>query len=118
MAAAGLAARLEFPESVPARAVRGEFRRHLLLVVKEGLNNIIKHAEATSVSLRLHLREEQLELCLADNGRGLPTETPARSGNGLGNMRQRIVELGGTFELQSQLGNGTEIKIVVPLPPV
>ena len=117
LSSAGLAARLEFPESVPARVVPGEFRRHLLLVIKEGLHNTFKHAEATSVSLQLCLRGDQLELCLADNGRGFSNGLHSRSGNGLGNMQQRIAELGGSFEIQSHTENGTEIKIRVTLPP-
>lgn len=109
---------LDFPEAVPARPVTGLFRRHLLLLTKEALQNVAKHAGASRVALRLALAGDQLELSVADNGRGLPGKGETPFGNGLTNMRQRVAELGGAFDLKSQPGNGAEIRIVVPLPAV
>ncbi len=109
---------LDFPEAVPARPVTGLFRRHLLLLTKEALQNVAKHAGASRVSLRLALAGDHLELSVADNGRGLPGNGETPFGNGLTNMRQRVAELGGSFDLKSQPGNGTEIRVTAPLPAV
>lgn len=107
---------LEFPEGVPARTVTGLFRRHLLLLVKEALHNVAKHAAATRVEMRLTLESDNLELRIADDGRGFPMDGESRWGTGLANMRQRATELNGTFDLHSTPGKGTTIRVLVPLP--
>ncbi len=107
----------DFPEAVPDRIVTGLFRRHLLLLVKEGLQNVIKHAGAHHVRLRLALPGERLELTISDDGRGLADAEGSARGNGLPNMRYRVSELNGSFDLRSAPGQGTEIRIDVPLPP-
>lgn len=107
--------RFDFPETVPPQTVRGHFRRHLLLLVKEALHNVMKHAKATAVQMRLAAYQERLELEIADNGCGLETAQTANSGNGMANMRHRVAELKGSLALTSQPGTGTRIKIVVPM---
>src|SRR5207247_8941919 len=105
----------DFPEAVPPRSVSGAFRRHLLLLVKEALQNVVKHAAAKQVRMRLALAEGRLELSIADDGRGLPPNGSTASGHGLPNMRHGVSELKGSFELISQPGHGTEIRVIVPL---
>jgi ligand-binding sensor domain-containing protein/signal transduction histidine kinase len=107
--------RFDFPETVPSRTVTGLFRRHLVLLMKESLQNVSKHAAANAVSVRVSLREGSLELSIADDGRGFPVDSTRRFGNGLTNMRQRVSELKGTFQLNSQAGEGAEIRVVVPM---
>lgn len=124
-AATSLQVRFDFPDAVPPRRVSGVFRRHLLLLVKEALQNIIKHAAASQVRFRLAHSDGLLELRIADNGRGfsLKNETGNGSadgphpGNGLDNMRHRVTELNGTFDLQSESGKGTELRVSIPLTP-
>ncbi len=111
----GVTVELNFPETVPSRAVTGLFRRHPVLVLKEALQNVSKHSGAKRVSVRLALAERSLELSITDDGIGLGTKPKARTGHGLGNMRQRVVELKGTLELNSPPGKGTQIRIIVPL---
>ncbi len=105
---------LDFPETVPARTVTGLFRRHLVLVMKEALQNVTKHANARQVHIRLTLRETGLEWSVRDNGRGLPPENLRPSGNGLANMRHRVSELNGILEIESMPGGGTEVRGAVP----
>jgi len=106
---------LDFPEVVPPLAVSGLFRRHLLLLVKEALQNVMKHANAKQVRMRLALRDSILGLSIADDGCGLPVNGLARTGNGLPNMRHRVAELAGSLELISRPGEGTEIRVTVRL---
>jgi len=107
--------RFDFPEAVSDRPVTGLFRRHVVMVLKEALQNVSKHAGAQSVRLRLAAEKETLELDIADDGRGLPKSGTRRFGNGLTNMRQRVEELKGTFRIDSEPGKGTEIRVVIPL---
>ena len=107
--------RLEFPAAFPERRVSAIFRRNLLLVMKEALHNIIKHAEASEVSVRLAIEGAHLGLRIWDNGCGFEPSKRDDAGNGLGNMQKRIRDLGGAFSLRSTPGQGTLIEVRVPL---
>lgn len=117
LGAAGLTCRLDFPSPVPVQPLSAEARHHLFLAVKEALNNVVKHAQATEVSLRLRLDNRTLTLVLADNGRGFAAAEPGSSGlgNGLPSLRERITSLGGEFTLDSVPGRGTRIEFKVPV---
>ncbi len=117
-AAASVPVRFEFPATVPPQRVTGAFRRHLLLLVKEALRNIVKHAEARQVCLGLVLRDRVLELRISDDGRGfgqLDGNNGGHGGNGLNNMRQRAAALNGSLTLESAPGKGTQLRATIPL---
>ena len=107
--------RLEFPAAFPERRVSAIFRRNLLLVMKEALHNIIKHAEASEVSVQLAIEGTHLGLRIWDNGCGFEPSKRDGAGNGLGNMQKRVRDLGGEFSLRSTPGQGTVIDVSVPL---
>jgi signal transduction histidine kinase len=93
-------------------------RHHLYLVVREALNNIIRHAHAKTVCFTLTLQERTLTLVLSDDGVGFdpsPDAIPAGerlfSGNGLSNMRKRMDEIGGTLEIISAPGRSTTLTL-------
>ncbi len=104
---------LEFPEEIPSIPIDGDARHQITLSVREGLANIVRHARATCVEARLEFTDKTVLLSLKDNGRGFNPETVA--GNGLGNMRSRMEQIGGTFQCISHPGAGTEIRFCVPL---
>lgn len=81
-------------------------------IVQEALVNVIRHAKATSCTVRLVCRD-QLSVDVLDDGRGLLRDTPV--GVGLRSMRERAEELGGTFNLQSRPDGGTTVHAVIPL---
>jgi len=117
-AAASVPVRFEFPETVPPRRVTGAFRRHLLLLVKEALRNIVKHSGAHEVCMGLALSDGALELSITDDGRGfgeLNGNNGGHGGNGLINMRQRAAELNGSLTIESEPGKGTQIRATIPL---
>ncbi len=89
-------------------------RRQLFLVLKEVLHNIVKHACASKVLVRMQLAAGCLQLEVEDNGTGFDYSTP-RKGNGLRNMQKRVTAINGTWMLQSEAGKGTRISISVPL---
>jgi signal transduction histidine kinase len=116
---AQLAFELNFPEEVGPLPVTAEFRRNLLLVLKESLNNLLKHAGATRVVITLRLvcdgGSDWLELLVSDNGRGFDPSRKTQFHSGLANMRERIVSLGGELRIETRQGAGTDIRARVPL---
>jgi len=69
---AGIRCRMDLPVALPAMRVEAELRYHLFLALKEALNNVVKHARATEVWLRLKIGENSFTLAVEDNGSGLP----------------------------------------------
>ena len=100
----------EAPQDVP---IRGGDRRNVFLTVKEALNNVVKHAQATRASLTIRADGGQLLIEVSDNGRGFSLNTQAHHRNGLGNMQQRMRESGGSCVISTQPG-GTHIAITFP----
>ena len=87
----------------------------VLRVVQEALANAVKHAQPTRIRLRLHQQDGQVEVAVADDGGGFdPGLAEQRHGLGLGLMRQRVAELGGSFQLDSAPGQGTSVRILLP----
>jgi signal transduction histidine kinase len=107
--------RLDVAPHLPPYPLSLEQRRNLLLVVREALNNILKHAAATEVWLRAHARGGGLQLVIEDNGRGFDPASVQPGTLGLMSMRQRIENLGGTFTLESRPGTGTKLAIEIKL---
>ena len=111
--------RLKIPTLIPAVPLRAEMRHGLFLVVKEALNNVLKHAYATQVSISVKLEEQNLEIIVEDNGRGTKTVKFAgsKNRNGLANMKSRMESLRGSFQFDSNPEHGTRIQLKVLLQP-
>ena len=85
-------------------------------IAQEALTNIVRHAHARNCSIRLALegmKDSALRVEIRDDGIGLPDER--RAGVGLGSMRERAEELGGTFVIESQKGRGTRVVAHLPI---
>ncbi|HEY1108682.1 MAG TPA: two-component regulator propeller domain-containing protein, partial [Opitutaceae bacterium] len=118
LARSSLRCRFDIPDDLPARPLSPELRHHLFLVVREALNNVVKHASATLVKLSFALEGDALRLRIENDGRGFSVAAAeAGARNGLRNMRARIEELGGRFDLASSPAAGTTLIVYVPLPP-
>jgi signal transduction histidine kinase/ligand-binding sensor domain-containing protein len=117
LGAAGLKVRLDFPENIPDLPM-GTLQRHqLALCIREAFTNIVRHAGASVVNVRLELADNQLRIRIQDNGCGFETGPTAAGEHGLQNMRSRVSQMGGTFQCESQTGSGTVITFAVPLNP-
>lgn len=91
-----------------------EERVHTLVqVLRETLSNIVRHANATEVYVDLHETANQITLVIADNGQGFDPKQVSL-GRGLNNMRRRAEQLGGTLDLDSQIGRGTTLTLELP----
>ena len=88
----------------------------LYRVTQEALANSLKHAHASEVKVRLGFEPENVQLVVQDDGCGFEIEVGA-PGHGLGNIRQRAEESGGTFSLESEPGTGTQVVIRLPCRP-
>ncbi len=90
----------------------------LYRITQEALNNILKHAGATKVSVLYHRSNTGVSLVIEDNGKGFNPDVamrgPAAGGLGLVGMRERAELLGGSFEIESVQGTGTTIVCRVP----
>jgi two-component system NarL family sensor kinase len=85
--------------------------------VREAVANVLKHAHATTLDFRLHIRSGRLEMTIADDGHGFcPGPVSGQGHNGLANMQARATDLGGTVVISSVPGQGTKIRISAPLP--
>lgn len=88
----------------------------LYRIAQEALQNALRHAAASRVSLRLESLPDRVRLTVEDDGRGFAIEDATASRFGLVGMRERTRLLGGTFYIESSPGAGTRITTEVPLP--
>jgi PAS domain S-box-containing protein len=86
----------------------------LLRILQEALANVRRHSAARNVEVRLRTDNEAVLIEVADDGRGVDLES-TRAGIGLSAMRERVAGLGGAFEVKSQPGEGTSVRVTVPL---
>jgi PAS domain S-box-containing protein len=88
---------------------------HVIATTNEAMSNAARHARATTVQLTVSVRDDELVVCIADNGRGLPAE---RQESGLLNLRRRAEMAGGTMTtLPGPDGTGLVLTWTVPLGP-
>jgi signal transduction histidine kinase len=92
-----------------------KIRRNILAVVKEALNNAVRHSGGSEVWLRLRREAGVLVVAVEDNGRGMNEADGAGKGNGLRNMRKRMETLGGSLEISSPPVGGTTIQLRIRL---
>ncbi len=103
---------VKLPEDIPDLPVTGNKRRNVFLLVKEALNNIAKHAQATTVHVLISI-SEKLHIEISDNGRGVDLTQLKAGSHGLSNMRKRVDNLNGWLSIVNK--NGTTVVIDIPL---
>ena len=113
LAKAGIACRVELPADYADKTISAEMRHDVLLSVREAVNNAVRHGRPTEVLLRIALSANSLEIQIQDNGCGF--EPVAARGHGLENMRQRMVRLKGSCEIETSRGGGTTVTLKLPL---
>ncbi|MGE6630029.1 two-component system sensor histidine kinase LiaS [Bacillus sp. NPDC077027] len=88
---------------------------HLFRIVQEALSNVFRHAKATKVTVRLLIRNSQIQLKIIDNGIGFQTDVIKTASYGLESIKERTSEVGGVAEIISFEGKGTQIDVKVPI---
>jgi len=114
--AADIPCRVDLPDDLPNCVISPEARHNLFLVLKEALNNIVRHAGAGEVQLHIAATAEEIAIAIKDNGRGFERPPDNATRDGLRNMRQRMDEIGGRFELKTNPGAGTEVAFFYSWP--
>lgn len=103
---------------LPEVPLASSLRHHLLMITKEALHNVVKHAAASTVTLRLRHDAGILTLEIEDDGKGIGKPEGHRHGNGLNNIRKRAMAAGGTCEFQTGSGGtGTLVRLCIPVKP-
>lgn len=86
-------------------------------VVQESLTNVARHAEASQVTVSLQRVGSHHQVTVRDDGRGFDPDQPRKTSLGLIGMRERVLMLGGEFQLHSKPGSGTFVIVRVPAKP-
>jgi signal transduction histidine kinase/ligand-binding sensor domain-containing protein len=117
--------RFEFraPATESKVPIGANIRREVFAIFKEAVNNVVRHSGAERAGIKLEIDDEKLTIEISDGGKGFDAETlmhmsqppDTSGGNGLINMGRRASELGGHCEIISQPGQGTVVKLDVPL---
>jgi signal transduction histidine kinase len=96
-----------------------DLRINFYRIVQEGLNNVVKHAAATQLEVRIQRNNERTVLTIKDNGRGFaavgPTAPSGPGGFGLTGMAERAKLLGGDLQVLSEPGRGTLMTVTLAL---
>lgn len=83
-------------------------------IIQESVNNAVKHASASAIDVALSYAPDQLKVDIRDDGKGFDTKAVAE-GMGLQNIRERVHLLNGQMTLQSTVGHGTHLQLIIPV---
>jgi two-component sensor histidine kinase len=112
---AQLRCRLEVPDTLPNIPLSSQVRHNCSMAVKEAVHNVIKHARATEVRIRITFESSVLSVYIQDNGCGFdPAACPP--GNGLSNLERRMNDIGGTCTINSRPGTGAVVGLRLRVP--
>ena len=111
----GIECNYHIDQALEAQITNINARKNLLLIAKEAINNILKHAKSTRIDIFLKEQDNRIFLEIQDNGIGMKDTEKNFSGNGLQNMKNRTEKINGVFKIKSEVGVGTTISCLVPL---
>ncbi|GED67714.1 sensor histidine kinase LiaS [Brevibacillus reuszeri] len=88
---------------------------HLFRILQESLSNTLRHARANLITVKLFTLQEQVRLRVSDDGVGFDPDGDKLTSYGLRSMQERVAEVGGSMEIYSAIGKGTQIEVRIPL---
>lgn len=106
--------RFEADVKDPERHLGMDQRKHLVLFTKEALHNVVKHADARHVEIRIHSTDTQLHWSIVNDGRGIDPDGGDLGGTGNASMAKRAKEPGASLKVISKPGKGTRLELVMP----
>jgi signal transduction histidine kinase len=98
------------PENIRSTELTGDKRRNIFLCIKETLNNTLKHARASVVSIDFCI-DENLFIKISDDGIGIDLQNIRQFGNGLKNIARRMESIGGTYKIENHQGTTTTLTL-------
>ena len=107
---------MEIDDDHAPKPLSDDVRVFLFQAVRELLMNTAKHAQTKEVKISLEREQNRIRITVADEGRGFDTSELKRSGGfGLYNIGERLGTVGGSFQVRSEPGRGTEVALLAPL---
>jgi signal transduction histidine kinase len=106
----GLRITIDAPEPLPALPAAAEVATYR--IVQEAMTNVVRHSQACNCTIRFAF-DHDLDIEICDDGRGISTDQ--RAGVGLTSIRERVAELGGICEIETQPVGGTRLHVRLPL---
>ena len=97
--------------------VSSQTRHNITMVVKEAINNVIKHARVSEVVMNVTWNDNVLDITIEDNGCGFDASNGQNGHYGLTNMKQRMQKLGGHCSIESKPGSGTVVHVQMTIKP-
>lgn len=114
----GIGVAVEWPEPLPDLDIAAALRHNMFLVLREALGNVVKHSGAASVNIRFEIAHKRLAIVIRDDGCGFDPAAmpgPEEGHDGIANMQRRMAKVGGRVTMESAPGQGTTIRVEVPL---
>jgi signal transduction histidine kinase len=96
------------------QVIEDELKLNIYRIIQEQINNILKHAEASEVTIMINGTPEQIHVSIADNGKGFDIAQP-RMGIGITNMINRVDSFNGEVVIESSIGKGCRVDVNIPL---
>jgi signal transduction histidine kinase len=115
---ASISCGLDVAEDLPDSSLDPKYRRELFLAFKEAITNVIQHAEASKVWLRIAIEDNDLIVVVSDDGCGVMPTGQMAGADGLINMRARMEALDGTCEIRGEPGKGATVCLRAPIQKV
>jgi signal transduction histidine kinase len=106
---------IDIDKKLQNRLLNSDYQYDIFMIYKEALNNIVKYAEASKVTISLKIELEKIILNIKDNGIGFDINIE-KTGNGLKNMQRRAENLNGKLTVDSKENSGTVVDLEVPVP--
>lgn len=102
------------PLIIPDHPVSPQVREEVSLIASEAINNVVKHAQATTVWLRVQIHANLVVVEIEDDGKGFSPDLPHATGeHGLANMQSRAAAICAQLEIISAPGHGTTLRLTV-----
>ncbi|MBR9870488.1 MAG: HAMP domain-containing protein [Gammaproteobacteria bacterium] len=102
---------VQFEFNLPPQTLSPNEEIHTLQIIREGLANAVKHADATDISVHVTFESPEVRACIRDNGNGLPDDTQPINHYGLIIMADRARTLGGELKVQNRATGGVEVSL-------
>lgn len=106
--------RLDVAADIPSSPLDSNQRHNFFLAFKESLTNVVRHSQASAVSITIRMEAGELRVTVEDNGKGLGAPT-AGTGDGFINMSERMKQLGGRCEVTNGPDGGTSVRFLLPV---
>jgi len=97
--------------------VSSQTRHNITMVVKEAINNVIKHAKVSEVVMNVTWKDNVLDITIEDNGCGFDAHNGQNGHYGLTNMKKRMQNIGGNCSIETRPGSGTAVRLQMLIKP-